>query len=158
MFVQVRVRTNIAPSNAFGQVQMLQEIVLGRLRGRIRRLFGVGAVIRVEMRGDVRFNFVGWSPMEKFSHHKIAHYSIPQRGILPLHNKQKDAISPRRRRIPSGAARERSSHVLDETILVSNRTCTNSTHPSHSSKFCGAFSKATVPLVPPSPASPVPPL
>ena len=30
-FVQVRVRTNIAPSNAFGLVQMLQEIVLGRL-------------------------------------------------------------------------------------------------------------------------------
>ena len=30
-FVQVRVRTNIAPSKAFGQVQMPQEIVLGRL-------------------------------------------------------------------------------------------------------------------------------
>ena len=28
-----------------------QEIVLGRLRGRIRRLFDVGAVVRVEMRG-----------------------------------------------------------------------------------------------------------
>ncbi len=50
-FVQVRVRTNIAPSNAFGQVQMLQEIVLGRLRGRIRRLFDVGAIIRVENDG-----------------------------------------------------------------------------------------------------------
>ena len=44
-------RTNFAPSNAFGLVQMLQEIVLGRLRGRIRRLFFVGAGIRVEMRG-----------------------------------------------------------------------------------------------------------
>ena len=50
--MQVRVRTNLVPSNAFGLVQMLQEIVLGRLRGRIRRLFFVGAVIRVEMRGE----------------------------------------------------------------------------------------------------------
>ena len=50
--MQVRLRTNFAPSNAFGLVQMLQEIVLGRLRGRIRRLFFVGAGIRVEMRGE----------------------------------------------------------------------------------------------------------
>ena len=53
-FVQVRLRTNFAPSNAFGQVQMPQEIVLGRLRGQIRRLFDVGAVIRVE--NDVGFD------------------------------------------------------------------------------------------------------
>ena len=35
------------------------------------------------------------------------------------------ALSPRRRRIPSGAARERSSHVLDSTKLVRTWTCTN---------------------------------
>ena len=118
------------------QVQMLanmvrpsqQEIVLGRLRGRIRRLFGVGAVIRVETLGTGDSILLGGHRWEKFSHHKIARNSIPQRGILPLHNKQMDAISPRRRRIPSGAARERSSHVLDGTKLVSKRTCTNSTH------------------------------
>ena len=33
-----------------------QEIVLGRLRGRIRRLFDVGAGIRVEMRGGLWFH------------------------------------------------------------------------------------------------------
>ena len=133
-FVQVRVRTNIAPSNAFGQVQMLQEIVLGRLRGRIRRLFDVGAVIRVETRGmrgdavDVRFNFVGWLPMGKIFPSQNCTQSHPQRGILPSPNKLYPAIAPRRRRIPSGAARERSSHVLDGTTLVSNRTCTNYIH------------------------------
>ena len=50
-FVQFGLITNLVPSNAFGQVQMLQEIVLGRLRGRIRRLFDVGAIIRVENDG-----------------------------------------------------------------------------------------------------------
>ena len=50
--MQVRVRTNLVPSNAFGLVQMLQKIVLGRLRGRIRRLFDVGAVFREENEGD----------------------------------------------------------------------------------------------------------
>ena len=60
-FVQVRLRTNIAPSNAFGQVQMQQEIVLGRLtefglpNSVIRRLFFVGAVIREGMRGTGEF-------------------------------------------------------------------------------------------------------
>ena len=57
--MQVRLLTNLAPSNAFGQVQMPQEIVLGRLtefglpNSVIRRLFFVGASIRVEMRGRI---------------------------------------------------------------------------------------------------------
>ena len=105
-----------------------QEIVRERLRGRIRRLFGVGASIRVEMRGergDVRFNFVGWTSMGKNFPSQNHTFSIPQRGILPLQTKLYPAIAPRRRRIPSGAARERSSHVLDGTKLVSKPTCTN---------------------------------
>ena len=103
-FVQVRVRTNIAPSNAFGLVQMLQEIVLGRLRGRIRRLFDVGAGIRVEMRGErgtVASILLGGRPWEKISHHKITRNPIPQRGILPPPNKLYSAIAPRRvRKLP----------------------------------------------------------
>ena len=134
-----------------------QEIVLGRLRGRIRRLFDVGAVIRVETRetrGTEDSILLGGHRWENFSHHKIARYSIPQRGILPLHNKQMDAISPRRRRIPSGAARERSSHVLDSTKLVSNRTCTNSTHQIPLIKVLRSFFKSD--RLPRSPRSPVP--
>ena len=138
-----------------------QEIVLGRLRGRIRRLFGVGAGIRVEMRGErgdarnVRFNFsLGGHPWEKISHHKITRNPIPQRGILPPPNKLYPAIAPRRVRMTASAARERSPDAKDETKLVSNRTCTNSTHPIPLIKVLRSFFKSDrlpVPPVPPRP-------
>ena len=141
-----------------------QEIVLGRLRGRIRRLFGVGAGIRVEMRGErgdarnVRFNFsLGGHPWEKISHHKITRNPIPQRGILPPPNKLYPAIAPRRVRMTASAARERSPDAKDETKLVSNRTCTNSTHPIPLIKVLRSFFKSDrlpVPPVPPRPPHP----
>ena len=129
-----------------------QEIVLGRLRGRIRRLFGVGAGIRVETRGNggaIQFCWVDVH-VKNFPITKV--HAIPSpTGTLPLSNKQMDAISPRRRRIPSGAARERSSHVLDGTNLVSTRTCTNSTHiPFFIKVFARLFSKSRVPSSPQS--------
>ena len=81
----------------------------------------------------------------------IARNPLPQRGILPLPNSPMDAISPRRRRIPTGAARERFSHVLDGTKLVSNRTCTNYIHHQSPYKsFARLFQKPRSPrsLVP----------
>ena len=78
----------------------------------------------------------------------------PHRGILPFPNKLYPAIAPRRRRIPSGAARERSSHAQDGTKLVRTRTCTNSTHIHPLIKVLlelertSSFSKATVPPFP----------
>ena len=61
------------------------------------------------------------------------------------------AIAPRRRRIPSGAARERSPHVLDGAILGSNRTCTNYIQIPPSIKVLRSFFKSDR-----SPVSPVP--
>ena len=100
---------------------------------------------------------LGGHPWENFSHHKITLFSIPQRGIPPLPNKPMDAISPRRRRIPSGAARERSSHVLDSTKLVRKRTCTDSTHQIPLIKVLPGFFKSRVPPFPSFPCSPASP-
>ena len=135
---------------------MHQEIVLGRLRGRIRRLFGVGAGIRVETRGNggaIQFCWVDVH-VKNFPITKV--HAIPSpTGILPLSNKRMDAIAPRRRRIPSGAARERSSHVLDGTNLVSTRTCTNYIHHIPLIKVLRSFFKSD--RSPRSPRSPRPP-
>ena len=126
-----------------------QEIVLGRLRGRIRRLFGVGAGIRVETRGNggaIQFCWVDVH-VKNFPITKV--HAIPSpTGTLPLSNKRMDAIAPRRRRIPSGAARERSSHVLDSTKLVRKRTCTDSTHQIPLIKVLPGFFKSRVPPFP----------
>ena len=69
-----------------------QEIVLGRLRGRIRRLFDVGASIRVEMRGGNEGNeeraiqfLWGGRPWEKISHHKIT--CLPSHNAVSYHYK-----------------------------------------------------------------------
>ena len=131
-----------------------EKIVRERLRGRIRRLFDVGAVIRVETRGTCDAILLGGPRWEKFSHHIITRNSLPQRGILPLPNKQMDAIAPRRRRIPSGAARERSPDAKDGAILVRTRTCTNyiQIHPPYKS-FARLFQKPRSP-VPPHPRVP----
>ena len=84
-------------------------------------------------------------------YHYIIHkwtQSLPVRRYTPPNNTQMDAIAPRRRRIPSGAARERSSHVLDGTKLVRNRTCTNSTHIHPLIKVLPGFFKSRVPPFP----------
>ena len=68
------------------------------------------------------------------------------------------AVAPRRVRMTPSAARERSSHVLDGTILGSTRTCTNYIHPHPHIKVLRSFFKSArspVPLVPP-PASYIP--
>ena len=73
-FVQVRLLTNLVSSLASGDRSGAADAV-------IRRLFDVGAVIRVETRGErgdtrnVRFNFLlGGRPWEKISHHKITRF------------------------------------------------------------------------------------
>ncbi len=144
--MQVDLLTNIAPSKASGDRSGAADAV-------IRRLFGVGAGIRVETRwngGAIQFCWLDVHgknlPITKL------HTILSPTGILPLSNKQMDAISPRRRRIPSGAARERSSHVLDGTNLVSTRTCTNSTHIPFFIKVLRSFFKSDR-----SPRSPRPP-
>ena len=76
-------------------------------------------------------------------------------GYYPL-NKRVEAISPNRRRIPSGAARERSSQGTDGAILVSSRTCTDYIHHQSPHKsFAELFQKRPFPRVPRSPRSPV---
>ena len=68
---------------------------------------------------------------------------------------QKKALTPRRRRMTASAARERSPHVLDGAILVSNRTCTNQIHAHPHIKVLRSFFKSDrspVPAHPPFPA------
>ena len=132
-FVQVRLLTRLVPSKASGDRSGAADAV-------IRRLFDVGAVVRVETRGagnsillestnEKNFPITKVhaipSPNTVFYHYPINEWkqSLPVEGWMLL--LLMTAIAPRRRRIPSGAARERSSHVLDGTNLVSNRTCTN---------------------------------
>ena len=137
-----------------------QEIVLGRLRGRIRRLFDVGASIRMETRWldqcvTISPTNITRTPIPNaVFYHYIIHkwtQSLPVRRYTPPNNTQMDAIAPRRRRIPSGAARERSSHVLDGTKLVRKRTCTNYIHIPFFIKVLRSFFKSDR-----SPSFPVP--
>ena len=75
------------------------------------------------------------------SQRDIARSSIRNSGIPPLHDKlHQYIINYIKHSLPVDggwlrpAARERSSHALDGTKLVRNRTCTNSTHqPFHKS-------------------------
>ena len=74
----------------------------------------------------------------------------PGSGILPPLSKLYPAISPRRRRIPPGAARERSPNAKDRTILVSKRTCTNYIHIHPLIKVLRSFFKSDRSPRPPS--------
>ena len=171
-FVQVRLRTNIAPSLASGDRS-------GAAHAVIRRLFGVGAGIRVEDEGDggtCDSILLGGRPWENISHHNIArfpspnevsyHYpinyipqSLPVEGILPSTIHEWTQSLP----VEGGSHREPLANDLLMYWTAPN-WCANglaqtiSINPFHKS-FAELFQKRPFPRspVPPFPRSPVPP-